>query len=120
MKRPLMLSLIVTAVTLSGCASFSSPKGPPPMPTPAGQQILVLNEDQLPAHYTIVGSVMGSSVDMLQNRARKLGADAIINPKSVDPVTGWATTEAIKFDKNSPPPATGPTPGVFVEPNSHP
>jgi hypothetical protein len=120
MNRHLMFLPIVLAALLSGCASFSSPKGPPPTPTPASEQIQVLNEDQLPAHYTIVGSVMGSSVDMLQNRARKLGADAIINPKSVDPVTGWATTDAIKFDKNSPPPPTGAPPGVFEEPRSHP
>jgi hypothetical protein len=93
---------------LFGCASFSSPKGPPPTPTPAGQQILVLNEDQLPAHYEIVGTIRGSTTEMLQQRARKLGADAIINPKDVDPVSGYATTEAIKFDQPSPAPVAAP------------
>lgn len=45
---------------------------------------------------------------MLQQRARKLGADAIINPKDVDPVSGYATTEAIKFDQPSPAPVAAP------------
>ena len=87
---------------LSACSSYQTgfpSKGPAPAPTPAGEPIAVLNEDQLPAHYSIVGTVMGSDIGMLQQRARKLGADAIINPRSVDPVTGWATTEAIKYGK---------------------
>jgi len=92
--------LFLTLIAFStGCASFSSPKGPPPTPTPADQPIAVLNENQLPAHFTVVGTVTGYTIEMLQKRARKLGADAIINPHSVDPVSGFATTEAIKYTK---------------------
>jgi hypothetical protein len=94
----ILLSLAGIAL-LTACASFSSPHTKPPTPTPDSQVIEVLSPDQLPAHYTVVGSVMGYTTEMLQKRARKLGADAIINPTSVDPVTGWATTDAIKFDK---------------------
>ena len=84
------------------CASTSSPsaKEPAPIPTPDGQAIAVLNADQLPASYTVVGTIRGYTIEMLQKKARKLSADAIINPTSVDPVSGWATTEAIKYKKS--------------------
>jgi len=97
--RILLLSSLV--VSLGGCATSSSgsAKAPAPIPTPASEEIAVISPDQLPAHFTVVGTVMGYTIDMLQKRGRKLGADAIINPTSVDPVTGWATTEAIKYGK---------------------
>lgn len=91
--------LLAALVLLTACSSFSSPKGPPPTPTPADQPIQVLNADQLPAHYVVVGTIRGYTTEMLQKKARQLGADAIINPTSVDPVSGYATTEAIKFTK---------------------
>jgi hypothetical protein len=99
MKIHNLLPLGATLILLAGCSSFQSNNGPKPTPTPASEEIAVLNADQLPIHYSVVGVVMGSSMEMLKDRARKLGADAIVNPKSVDPVTGWATTDAIKFDK---------------------
>jgi hypothetical protein len=72
---------------------------PAPTPTPACQKIDVISGDRLPDHYTVVGNVMDYSTEMLKNRARKLGADAIMKPKRVDPVSGWATTQAIKYGK---------------------
>ena len=99
MKIPPILAVLSLAVLLGGCSSFSSPSGPPPVPTPESQQIDVLSADHMPAHYIVVGNVMGYSIEMLKKRARKLGADAIVNPRSVDPVSGWATTQAIKYTK---------------------
>lgn len=99
MKIHTILPLLALVGLLEGCASSSSPSVAAPTPTPIGQEIAVISADELPAHYTVVGTVMGDSIKMLKDRARKLGADAIINPKSVDPVSGWATTEAIKYGK---------------------
>jgi len=96
---------VIAAAILAACSSTSSPHGKPstpapaPIPTPDSQPIAVLNADQLPSGYTVVGTIRGFTIEMLQKKARKLGADAIINPTSVDPVSGWATTEAIKFKK---------------------
>ena len=98
-----ILSPLLAAGLLVACASTSSSPSTPapaPIPTPDGQSIAVLNADQLPASYTVVGTIRGYTIEMLQKRARKLGADAIINPTSVDPVSGWATTEAIKYKKS--------------------
>ncbi len=97
MKLPQLLLSFVLAGFLAGCATTNS--GPAPVPTPASQPIAVVSADHLPAHYTVVGTVMGYTIPMLKDRARKLGADAIINPTSVDPVSGWATTQAIKYVK---------------------
>jgi hypothetical protein len=97
-----IISLVVAVGLLAACASSSSPGHAPtpvPMPTPDSQPIAVLNSDQLPSDYTVVGTIRGYTIEMLQKKARKLGADAIINPTSVDPVSCWATTEAIKFKK---------------------
>jgi ABC-type amino acid transport substrate-binding protein len=96
-----ILSLVAAAGLLAACASTSSSShiAPAPTPTPDSQPIAVLNADQLPASYTVVGTIKGYTIEMLQKKARKLGADAIINPTSVDPVSGWATTEAIKYKK---------------------
>jgi len=106
MKINRIFLLFVLAGLLGACATSSSgtakapaPPPPPPIPTPASEEIAVLTEDQLPAHYTVVGTIRGYTIEMLQKKARKLGADAIINPTSVDPVSGWATTEAIKYGK---------------------
>jgi len=98
MKIPYRIAPIVFSILLTGCGWFASPPNtPPPTPTPSGEQIAVLSPDQLPNHYAVVGTVRGYTIDMLKQRARKLGADAIINPTSVDPVSGYATTEAIKY-----------------------
>lgn len=99
MKLHKILSLVAVANLIGGCATYSSSTSPAPTPTPSSQPIEVISANQLPAHYTVVGTVMGGSIEMLKNRARKLGADAIINPTSVDPVSGWATTQAIKYGK---------------------
>jgi hypothetical protein len=98
MKIHKILPILALALQLAGCASFSSSTDKPLPSTPPGQRIEVISADHLPAH-RVVGTVMGYSIDMLKQRARKLGADAIINPRSVDPVSGWATTQAIKYDK---------------------
>jgi hypothetical protein len=103
MKIHQVLPLFALTALLTSCGWFSdpagTPKAPPPSPTPIGEQIQVIPADELPAHYTVVGTVMGASMEMLKDRARKLGADAIINPTSTDPVTGWATTQAITLGK---------------------
>jgi len=112
MKLPRVLLLLALVTFSTGCASFSSPKGPPPTPTPSGQQIEVINAGNLPPDCSVVGTVRGSSMEMLKERARKLGADAIVNPTSVDPVSGYATTQAIKFAYPSSAPTSPPKPPV--------
>ena len=98
MKLHSILATCVLGGMLAGCAS-SSQTEVPPIPTPLSQPIAVVSRYHLPAGYTVVGTVTGYTIDMLKDKARKLGADAIINPRKVDPVSGWATTEAIKYGK---------------------
>ena len=99
MKIHPILAVVSLSLVLFGCASSSSESGPPPTPTPVSQQIEVVSANHMPAHYVVVGNVMGDSISMLKQRARELGADAIVNPRKVDPVSGWATTQAIKYTK---------------------
>ena len=96
MKIHSVLALCVLGGMLAGCAT-SPQTEMPPVPTPASQPIVVVSRYHLPAGYTVVGTVTGYTLQMLKDKARKLGADAIINPRKVDPVSGWATTEAIKY-----------------------
>jgi hypothetical protein len=99
MKIHPIFAVVGLTLVLSGCASSSSQSGPPPTPTPMSQKIDVVSSYHMPAHYVVVGNVMGDSISMLKKRARELGADAIVNPRKVDPVSGWATTQAIKYTK---------------------
>ena len=97
MKIHSLPATLLLAIFLAGCATTTP--APAPTPTPASQPIDVISAMALPKHYTVVGTVMGYTIDMLKERARKLGADAIVKPTSVDPVSGWATTQAIKYTK---------------------
>ena len=96
MKLHSLLAVCVLGGLLAGCAT-SSQTDVPPVPTPLSQPIAVVSRYHLPAGYTVVGTVTGYTIDMLKEKARRLGADAIINPRKVDPVSGWATTDAIKY-----------------------
>jgi uncharacterized protein YbjQ (UPF0145 family) len=47
----------------------------------------------------ILGQVSGPSIQALQDAARKLGANAIIQSTYLDPVSGWSMANAIKIQQ---------------------
>jgi hypothetical protein len=98
MNIRLILPLFAAAF-LAACTHEQSYSDKPLPPTPMNQPIGVVTKDHVPSKYIVIGQVSGYTLKMLKQEARKLGADAIIKPTSVDPVSKWATTDAIKYQK---------------------
>jgi hypothetical protein len=100
MKRLGIFQFIALVSVLSGCADFGGKSTTAaPMPTPATVPIKVYPPYAQPKDYVILGQVSGPSVKALEDAARKLGADAIIQSTYVDPVSGWSMANAIKLGK---------------------